>query len=147
MHETDVGRVQARETQILKVGVWPTVGACFEVYKVMGCGFLEAVYQECLEMELTLQGSAFQCQPELKLRYKGTRLKQTYEPDFILFDKIVLEIKAVTDLNDEFRAQVFRATNVSKFVCLRKFFGMKMDVSVAMTPLCPPCLVFPKKAG
>ena len=91
------------------------MGACFEVYKEMGCGFLEPVYQECLHRELLLQGLPFQAKPKLKLSYKGQTLEQTYEPDFILFDKIVLEIKAVTDLNDEFRAQVhnyLRATGL-----------------------------------
>ena len=81
-------------------------GACFEVYKEKGCGFLEAVYQECLGIEFGLQGIPFRPQAELKLTYKGRPLKQTYQPDFILFDKIVLEIKAVTALQDEHRAQV-----------------------------------------
>ncbi len=82
------------------------MGACFEVYKEMGCGFLEAVYQECLELELAAQGIPFRPQAELALRYKGQLLKQKYVPDFILFDKIVLEIKAVSQLADEHRAQV-----------------------------------------
>jgi GxxExxY protein len=73
------------------------MGACFEVYKEMGCGFLEAVYQECLDIEFTLQGLLFRPQTELKLVYKGRTLQQTYIPDFILFEKIVLEIKAVSN--------------------------------------------------
>jgi GxxExxY protein len=82
------------------------IGACFEVYKEKGCGFLEAVYQECLEMELGFQEIAFVPQASLKLSYKGRELKQRYVPDFIIFEKIILEIKAVSELTDEHRAQV-----------------------------------------
>jgi GxxExxY protein len=81
-------------------------GACFEVYKEKGCGFLEAVFQECLELELAAQDIPFTAHPSLRLSYKGFSLKQTYSPDFICFGKIVLEIKAVTSLADEHRAQV-----------------------------------------
>jgi GxxExxY protein len=82
------------------------MGACFEVYKMMGCGFLEAVYQECLEIELADRGIPFVAKRQLELRYKERRLKQRYEPDFICHDKIILEIKAVSALTDEHRAQV-----------------------------------------
>jgi GxxExxY protein len=83
------------------------LGACFEVYKEMGCGFVEPVYQECLEIELGLQGISFESQVQLPLAYKGSPLKGKYIPDFILFNKIVLEIKAVKELADDHRAQVY----------------------------------------
>ena len=82
------------------------LGACFEVYKEKGCGFLEAVYQECLEIEFEIQELLFQSRSELQLTYKDRILKQKYIPDFICFGKIILEIKAVTKLSDEHRAQV-----------------------------------------
>lgn len=82
------------------------IGACFEVYKDKGNGFLEAVYQECLEIELALQGIPFTPQGELHLTYKGRPLKQKYKPDFVCFDKIIIEIKAVSELTDEHRLQV-----------------------------------------
>jgi GxxExxY protein len=82
------------------------MGACFEVYKDKGCGFLELVYQECLELELQSQGIVFVAHPELSLTYKRSLLKQTYRPDFVCEDKIILEIKAVSALADEHRAQV-----------------------------------------
>ena len=81
-------------------------GAIFEVYREMGCGFLEAVYQECLEREFAKQGVPFVAQQELVLHYKGDRLEQTYKPDFICFDKIIIEIKAVKELADQHRAQM-----------------------------------------
>jgi GxxExxY protein len=82
------------------------MGACFEVYKEMGTGFLEAVYQECLEIEFRLRGIPFRPQPPLPLHYKTHRLVKSYEPDFICFEKIIVELKAVSDLIDDHRAQV-----------------------------------------
>lgn len=81
------------------------MGACFEVYTEKGCGFLEAVYQECLALELKAQGIPFVEQPGLHLDYKGQLLKQSYQPDFLCFGEIFVEIKAVKQLADEHRAQ------------------------------------------
>ena len=81
------------------------VEACFEVYKEKGNGFLEAVYQECLVLEFMKQSISHIEKPCLRLEYKGRRLKQTYEPDFLCFDEIIVEIKAVKQLADEHRAQ------------------------------------------
>jgi GxxExxY protein len=92
---------------IYKEDGYQVMGACFEVYKEMGCGFLESVYQECLEMEFRMRGLPFRPQSELDLRYKLNPLNQKYKPDFICYDKIILEIKAVKALTDEHRAQVF----------------------------------------
>ncbi len=91
---------------IFKEESYRIIGACFEVYKEMGCGFLEPVYQECLEIELTLQSVDFKSQAELKLSYKGRLLSSKYIPDFVLYDKIVVEIKAAKELTDAHRAQV-----------------------------------------
>jgi GxxExxY protein len=81
-------------------------GAVFEVYREMGCGFLEAVYQECLAKEFGKQRVPFVAQQELVLRYKGEPLVQTYRPDFICFGCIIVELKAVKELANEHRAQV-----------------------------------------
>jgi GxxExxY protein len=82
------------------------MGACFEVYKQMGHGFLEAVYQECLELEFIEQGIPFRSQMALALSYKGQPLRQSYVPDFLCFESIIVEIKAMTDLADPHRAQL-----------------------------------------
>ena len=82
------------------------IGASFEVCREKGCGFLEPVYQECMEIELRLQGIPFVPKKPLALEYKGCLLRSKYEPDFVCYDKIVLELKAVTELTDEHRAQV-----------------------------------------
>ncbi len=81
-------------------------GAVFEVYREMGCGFLEAVYQECLEKEFRAQKIPFLSQQELRLVYKGEKLEQTYRPDLICFEKIIVELKARKTIEDEHRAQL-----------------------------------------
>jgi GxxExxY protein len=90
-------------------------GACMEVYKVMGNGFLEAVYQECLEIELAKCGIPFEAQKKLTLMCDGRVLKQKYVPDFICYDKIVLEIKAVSRITPEHRAQVMNCLKATGY--------------------------------
>ncbi len=95
------------KTELLfKEESYKIVGACFEVYREKGCGFLEPVYQECVEIELRLRGIPFMPQKPLALEYKGCPLRSKYVPDFICHDKIVVELKAVSELIDEHRAQV-----------------------------------------
>ena len=91
---------------VFKEESYKIIGACFEIYKEKGNGFLEPVYQECLAIEFAEQGIPFIEKPRLRLEYKGRKLKQTYEPDFLCFDHIIVEIKAVKNLADEHRAQV-----------------------------------------
>lgn len=91
------------------------VGACFEVYKEKGCGFLESVFQECLELEFALRGLPFDKQRVLRLEYKGHPLKQGFVADFVCFDKIIVELKAVSHLVDEHRAQVLNYLNATGF--------------------------------
>ncbi|CCK78348.1 GxxExxY protein [Desulfobacula toluolica] len=81
-------------------------GAVFEVYREMGSGFLEHVYQECLESELSSKGIPFVSQPELTLKYKGKQLRQTYKPDLICYETIIVELKAVKAIAPEHKAQV-----------------------------------------
>ncbi len=90
-------------------------GAIFEVYKEMGPGFLEAVYQECLGKEFTRQSIPFTAQTQLILAYKGEALQQVYVPDFICYDKIIIEIKGVKNLIPKHHAQLLnylKATNI-----------------------------------
>ena len=81
-------------------------GAVFEVYREMGGGFLEAVYQECLERELAMRDIPYIAQPTLELSYKGELLRQQYVPDFICYDKIVVELKAAKEIAPEHQAQI-----------------------------------------
>ncbi len=89
-------------------------GAIFEVYQEIGCGFLESVYQECLEIELKSRGIPFKSQQELHIMYKGELIKQKYKPDFLCFDKIIVEIKAVKELTNNHQAQLINYLKASK---------------------------------
>lgn len=81
-------------------------GAAFEVYKQMGCGYLEAVYQECLLREFEACGVPFARHPHLTIHYKGRPLPLEYIPDFVCHDAIILELKAVKALAPEHTAQL-----------------------------------------
>lgn len=82
------------------------MGAVFEVYRRKGCGFHESVYQECLEIEMGFRGIPFVAQKRIPLEYKGRVLKNTWCCDLLCFDRILIELKAVSHLADEHRAQI-----------------------------------------
>lgn len=82
------------------------LGACFEVYREKGCGFLEAVFHECLAHEFQLRGIPARSEVPISLSYKGRSLRATYVADFLCFGRVLVELKAVTRLADEHRAQV-----------------------------------------
>ena len=83
------------------------IGAAFKVYNTLGPGFLEAVYQEALEIEFQRQGIPYEREKELKISYDGIELKQTYKSDFVCFGKIIVELKAVSSLDEVHRSQVY----------------------------------------
>jgi GxxExxY protein len=89
-------------------------GAAFEVYNKLGHGFLESVYQECLEIEFKKRGIPYEREKDIKIFYDGIELTQSYRADFVCYDKIIVELKAVSALDDSHRSQVYnylRATN------------------------------------
>jgi len=89
-------------------------GAVFEVNREMGCGFLESVYQECLEKEFVIRKVPFQSQRNIQIQYKNQILEQFYKPDLICYDKIILEIKAVKQIHPIHRAQLFNYLHATK---------------------------------
>lgn len=98
--------VQKEEVLHVRAGGYELVGAAFEVYNEKGNGFLEEVYQECLELELGFRSIPHVAQPELPIHYKGHRLEKTYRPDLYVHDGIIVELKAVKQLTDEHWAQL-----------------------------------------
>ena len=102
------------ETILFKDESYAIQGAIFEVYRQMGCGFLESVYQECLEIEFRERSIPFVSQHDLQLFYKGKLLKQRYIPDFICYDQIIVELKAVKQVAPEHKAQVLNYLKASK---------------------------------
>ena len=98
---------------VLKEQFYAIIGACFEDYQEKGCGFLEDVYQECLELELADQGIPFEAQKLHSLTYKGRQLSKTYRSDFWCFDQVIVEIKAADNLADINRSQVLNYLNAT----------------------------------
>jgi GxxExxY protein len=91
---------------LYKNEVYTIVGAAMEVYNVLGPGFLEAVYQESLEHELVARGIPFAAQKELSICYKHVRLNKSYFADFLVFDRVIVEIKALDSLTTREEAQL-----------------------------------------
>ena len=90
------------------------IGAAMEVHNQMGPAHLEAVYQECLEIEFELQNISFISKPKLSLYYKKRKLKKFYVPDFIVFKEIVVEIKAQKMLTKDDEAQLINNLKSSR---------------------------------
>jgi GxxExxY protein len=100
---------------IYKKESYAIVGACFEVYNEKGCGFLEPVYHECLAIEFEYQRIPAISKPALTLSYRGRTLLQTYQPDFVCFEKMIVELKALPHLLDEHRAQLLNYLHAAGF--------------------------------
>ena len=100
---------------ILKDEVYAIVGAAIEVYRVLGSGLLEPVYQEAMEIESTIRQLPFSAQPMLKIHYKEHALKKEYIPDFIFFDQIVVEIKALDRLSGREESQILNYLKVTGY--------------------------------
>lgn len=90
------------------------MGAAFEVYNQLGYGMAEDVYQECLEIELDLRRIPFVPKHELRLIYKGKEIRSKYLPDLYVFDAIVVELKAASQLSVDHEAQLFNYMRIAK---------------------------------
>ena len=82
------------------------VGACMKVHRALGPGFLEAVYEEVLEKEFIIQNIPYKKQVQLDLYYEGVKLKKHYRADFVCYDSIIVELKAVAKIPSVFYAQL-----------------------------------------
>ena len=89
------------------------IGAALEVHRELGCGFLEAVYQEALGVEFNGRGIPFLSQVELPVAYKGVALQATYRPDFLCFETVIVELKALSAIGSPEEAQVINYLKVS----------------------------------
>ncbi len=90
------------------------VGACMEVHSNLGCGFLEPVYQEALALELQQRGIPFEREKEFEIKYKGFVIPKTYKVDFLCYEHIVVELKALSQLTGDHIAQVLNYLKVSQ---------------------------------
>ena len=98
---------------IYKEESYKIIGKCMEVHNNLGPGFLEIVYKDALELEFKKAGIPFEREKQYKVNYKGIILPHKFYADFVVFDKIILEIKGVSGIVDEFVAQALNYLKVS----------------------------------
>jgi GxxExxY protein len=103
-------------TEILfKEEVYKIVGAAIEVHRELGSGFLEPVYHEAMQIELNAAAIPFQTQKLLHILYKSQQLKKQYSPDFVCYEKIIVELKALQHLTGIEEAQALNYLKATKF--------------------------------
>lgn len=94
---------------------YAVIGAAMEVHRALGCGFLEAVYQEAMELELAARGVPFVPQVELPVLYKGRQLKTYYKADLLCFESVIVEMKALSQMSGVEEAQVLNYLKATGF--------------------------------
>ena len=99
---------------MLKQEGYDLIGAALEVYNEKKGGLLEEIYQQCMEKELKLQSIPFESKKGLKVYYKGQVLDRTYVPDLYVHNAIMVELKAVSELHDEHRAQLMNYMRITQ---------------------------------
>ena len=97
--------LELQQSLIYKSESYKIIGACMEVHKTLGCGFLEAVYQEALAIEFEKRKIPYEQEKILRIYYKKQLLKKTYNADFVCYDKIIVEAKAISQLHPDNMAQ------------------------------------------
>ncbi len=99
---------------LFKDEVYAITGAMFEVYKTLGTGYLEAVYQEALAIEFSRRGIPFDRERRLEIFYKDVKLEKWYAPDFVCFGQIILELKVLHRLTNIEIAQLINYLKITK---------------------------------
>ncbi len=103
------------ESIIYKDQSYQIIGACMAVHRELGCGFLEAVYQEALEEEFKLKKNPYIPEQQLEIVYKNRILKKKYQVDFICYGEIIVELKALAELSSVHKSQLINYLKASKF--------------------------------
>lgn len=89
------------------------IGACMEVHRILGAGFFEKIYQDALEVEFKRRGIPYEREKTFRIFYKGVELQHVFQSDFVCYDEYIVELKAVKELEDIFRAQVINYMHAS----------------------------------
>jgi GxxExxY protein len=111
---------------IYKEECYKIIGLCMDVHNELGKGFMEIVYKDALEVEFRRNGVSYEREKEYNIDYKGEILPHCFYADFVVYDKIILEIKAVSKIADEFLKQSLNYLSVSKIkLALLINFGEK----------------------
>jgi GxxExxY protein len=114
---------------ILKDQSYQIIGKCFEVHNELGPGFLEVVYKDALELEFQQAGIPYEREKEYSIIYKGNFLRRKYYADFVVFNSVILEVKAVSGITDDFVARCINYLKVSgnKLALLVNFGEPKLN--------------------
>lgn len=114
------------------------IGAAMEVHRQLGCGFTEKVYQDALEKEFILRDIPYEREKRMQVMYKEEMLESEYIPDFMCFKSIIVELKAVEELESLHRAQAINYTKVAKMkVALLINFGAEsLEYERLFNPIC-----------
>ncbi len=105
--------MQITQNQAKDPRTYAIIGAAMEVHRVLGCGFLEPVYQEALALKLAARGVPYRREAELPVFYKGEKLNSQYSADFTCFDAVVLELKALAKLSGAEESQIINHLKVT----------------------------------
>lgn len=100
---------------LYKQEAFDIIGAAMKVHSTLGCGFLEQVYQEAFQIELEKQSIPFERETPLTITYNGKVLNKQYFADFTCYNKIIVELKAVKELDNIHEAQVFNYLKATGF--------------------------------
>ena len=103
-----------RDDLLYKDEVYAIIGAVYEVYRTLGNGYKEEVYQQCLERELALRKIPYEAKRELHIFYKGEPIEKTYIPDLWCYGAIIVELKAVAAITSEHLAQIDNYLRLTK---------------------------------
>jgi GxxExxY protein len=106
--------MDANEENLFQAEGYELMGAAFEVYNELGAGYLEEVYQEALEIELTARNIPFLSKPRLQIQYKGQPLRRFYDADLLVHSAIIVELKAVRVLVPEHEAQLLNELKATR---------------------------------
>ena len=102
------------QSKILNKESYKIIGACMTVHNELGCGLLEPIYQEALEEEFKIQNLPYNREKSLEVFYKDKKLNKKYQTDFICYDKIIIELKAVSKLDSSHQSQLINYLNITK---------------------------------
>lgn len=112
--EEPLDKYKSEKDLFLKEETFKIIGACFEVHKELGKGFLEVVYKDALEIEFHKQGIFFEREKRYDVYYKDVKIPHFYYADFVVFDSVILEIKAQEGIVEDQISQVLNYLAVSK---------------------------------
>ena len=114
---------------IYKEECFKLIGICMEVHNNLGAGFLEIVYKDAIEYELKKANISYEREKQYEVNYKGIILPHRFYADFVVLDKIILEVKAVQTIPDEFVAQAINYLKVSdnRLALIVNFGELKMN--------------------